>query len=262
MISFATSQVFTGRSLTSQWGLAVPSVQLSAASAVVAAAGLTAPALAAAPPLTAALSPVAIPAVPALVPRKGVPSAASPSAAFPTMPGSVASDEPDTAGAVETPSLETLEFVTAHDGVRVGPTQARVSYDVAFNRIAENNAKVTGELERMHDLAREQGRGWYKASVTAAGAGMCVVAAAVVVLILGQLTTGIVTTVASVVPNVLASMFFANSRRADDRVDALTKRLTQYREAEALVDIAQTIEDQQLRDGVKAEIVRKMLAKP
>lgn len=212
-----------GFSVLSAPALAAPSVYFAAASAVVDAAGLAIPV-----------------AAPALAVRLVAPEAVA-------SPAEIAQP------------VEAIAITSATDGLRVGPDQTRVSYDVAFNRIAESTAKVTAELERMHDLTREQGKGWYRASVFAAGAGMCVVAAAVIVLILGQLTTGIVTTVASLVPNVLASMFFVNSRRADDRVDALTKRLTESREAAALVDIAQTVADQRLQDDLKAQIVRKML---
>jgi hypothetical protein len=238
MISFSTSQVFTSRSGAT--ALSLPSVQLAAASAVAAAAGLTVPAA-----LTPAVS-------------IGVPATASPK----LPPVRVGSDEAETPPAEKTQPVESIAFSPGSDGVRVGPDRTRVSYDVAFTRIAESTAKVAAELERMHNLTREQGKGWYRASVTAAGAGMCVVAAAVIVLILGQLTTGIVTTVASLVPNALAKIFFDQSRRADDRVDVLTKQLTEYREVAALVEIAQTIEDEQLRNGLKAELVRKILAKP
>jgi hypothetical protein len=211
----------------------LPSVQTSAANAVLHAAGLAAP-------------------------NDGPQSWQIPAAVLPEIRISPeAVDVP-----AEAAPMAANSIAAVRDSLRVGPDHKRVSYELAFNQIAENNARTTAELERMHDLTRAQGKGWYRASVTAAGAGMCVVAVAVIVLILGQLTTGIVTTVASIVPNVLASMFFVNSRRADERVDALTKRLTGFRQAAAMVDIAQTIENEKLRDGVKAEIVRKMLANP
>jgi hypothetical protein len=203
----------------------VPSVHLAAASAVAAAAGLTGSARAPVLPVVA-LGP----------------------------------DETETSPSTKTEPVAAIAISKATDGVRVGPDQIKVSYDVAFKGIAEKTAQVTVELERMYDLTRAQRKGWYRASVTAAGVGMCLVAAAVIVLILGQLTTGVVTTIASLVPNALASMFFVNSRAADARVDALTKRLTEYREAAALVDIAQTVSDRRLQDDLKAQIVRKMLA--
>ncbi|MBC8031849.1 MAG: hypothetical protein H7Z16_17330 [Pyrinomonadaceae bacterium] len=171
--------------------------------------------------------------------------------------------------AAKTPAVRTAEpadptaeiaVSTAKDGVHVGPDETKVSYDEAFNRIAKSTAQMTAEIERMHNLTREQSKSWHRASVVAAGVGMCLVAAAVIVLLMGQLETGIATTIASLIPTALAGIFFSTSRRLDKRVDDLTKGLTEYREAAALVEIAQTIEDKPLRDGIKVEIVRKMLA--
>lgn len=230
MISGATS--LTGGS--GRVSIALPSVQVTASRAV---AGLH--------------------ELPALWPGSGAASAAHEGPRLPEVNVGPAR-RPAVQPAEATPEIAVS---TTEDGVRFGPKKTKVSYDVAFDRIAATTARMTGEIERMQDLAREQSRAWHKASVYAAVVGMGLVAAAVIVLLKGNVTTGIATSIAGLVPNTLAGIFFVTGKRLDKRVDDLTKGLTEYREAAALVEIAQTIEDKQLRDGIKVEIVRKVLQK-
>lgn len=148
-------------------------------------------------------------------------------------------------------------------GFLVGP--ASISYDVGLDSISAANARVRSELQLAYDQLRQQGQGWYRLSTASAAIGFGIIAVAVVALLLGNVTTGIVSTVASIVPNAIASIFFVQARQADKRLDGITQELAKSREAYVLLDIAnttaQSIDDPRLRNEVKAEIVRKVLAK-
>lgn len=153
----------------------------------------------------------------------------------------------------------------ASDGFKVGAALAPVSYDAAFDSISAATSRVRSELELTHAQLREQGRGWYRLSLASATVGFGIIALAVVALLLGNATTGLVTTASSVVPNAIASLFFVQARRADRRLDAVRQELSKSREAYALLEIANTIpriiNDSRLRNEIVAEIIRKVLAK-
>lgn len=146
-------------------------------------------------------------------------------------------------------------------GLLVGPAQASVSYDRAFEGIAGATARVRADLEQTYGQIRRQGQGWYRLSLASAAVGCGLIAVAVWALLLNQITTGLLTTVSSVVPNAIASLLFVQARRADTRLDAVTKELTESREIYALLEITNTINDSHLQNELKAEIVRKVLAK-
>jgi hypothetical protein len=198
-----------------------------------------------------AFSAAALDAPRPLLPLSGAAAAPAPSLAFPV---------PAPARAAEIPAAAT--FSAAPAGVSVGPARAVVSYDVAFESLAKSTGEDLASLGVSYEQTRQQGRGWYHMSVVAAGVGLCIVAVAVIALILGHVTTGIVTTVSSVLPNVVAAIFFGQSKRADDRVDAVAKELSDARAWTARVQIAESIKDTHLQDELKAEIVRKMIEEP
>ena len=87
---------------------------------------------------------------------------------------------------------------------------------------------------------------------------------AVIALVFGNVTTGLVTTASSIVPNAIAVLFFGQARRADRRLDAVRQELGKSREAYALLEIASTIpriiNDSRLRNEIVAEIIRKVIA--
>jgi hypothetical protein len=58
---------------------------------------------------------------------------------------------------------------------------------------------------------------------------------------------------------VVAALFFLQSKAANERVDAIQTKLTEAREVQTAVEIANTISDRKSRDRLKTEIVRKTL---
>ena len=115
------------------------------------------------------------------------------------------------------------------------------------------------QLEKIYAQTREQAQGWFRFSLIAAGAGFALIGIGVVSVVFGQLAAGLRTSFSSAIPNVVAALFFLQSKAANERVDAIQTRLTEAREVQAAVEIANTISDRKSRDRLKVEIVRKAL---
>lgn len=147
----------------------------------------------------------------------------------------------------------------------VRTTAVPISYDAAVNSISAATSRVRSELELIHAQLREQGQGWYRLSLASAMVGFGIIALAVVALVLGNVTTGLVTTASSIVPNAIASLFFVQARRANRRLDEVMQELSKSHEAYALLEIANTIpriiNDSRLRNEIVVEIIRKVIAK-
>jgi len=162
------------------------------------------------------------------------------------------------------PSAPAIAISAKPHGLVVGPAEAAVSYGAALKAISAEVPRVRSELDLNYAHLRDQGRGWYRLSMASAAVGFSVITLAVIFLILGNLTIGLVTTASSIVPNAVSSLFFVQSRRAARRLDLVTQELAKSREVNGLIEMAsvasQGIDDPRLRDEVKAEIVRKILA--
>ncbi|HEX6370721.1 MAG TPA: hypothetical protein VF006_17525 [Longimicrobium sp.] len=122
-------------------------------------------------------------------------------------------------------------------------------------------AAARDELERTRDQLRQQAHGWHRYSLIYGGVGFILIAGAVGALVFGFTTTGIITTVASVIPDAAAVLFFRQAKRADDRLAEFANSLSELRDFFAVVEVAQTVDNPQARDELKKYIVRKQLEK-
>jgi len=134
-----------------------------------------------------------------------------------------------------------------------------VPYDIAYERIVGSTASVTTQLELNNSQIRGQSQGWYQWSIIAAVLGFLLFIIGVVAIIFGKTTAGIITTIAGIIPEVVAGLFFRQSKQANERVDTIQKNLTDAHKMSEAVEIANTMSNVQDRDKLKAEIVRKAL---
>jgi hypothetical protein len=134
-----------------------------------------------------------------------------------------------------------------------------ISYDTAFERVVGSTAFVLNQLELSYRQTREQSQGWFRFSLIAASIGFILIGIGVIAVIFGQVTAGVITAISSVIPNAAAALFFVQGKAANERVDAIQIRLTEARELQTAVEIANTIDDPKSRDKLKGEIVRKAL---
>jgi len=131
--------------------------------------------------------------------------------------------------------------------------------DNDFRRIATRSTFIRNQLEISYGQAREQAYMWFRFSLIAAGIGFLLVVAGVIAVVLGQGTEGMITAVSSIVPNTVAALFFLQSKASNERVDVILRKLSEAREIETAVEIANSIETKRERDRLKSEIVRKVI---
>jgi len=129
----------------------------------------------------------------------------------------------------------------------------------AFDTIAHSTSSELHQLEEIYTQTREQAQGWFRFSLIAAGIGFILIGLGVIVAVFGQVTVGLIASLSSAVPNVVAALFFLQSKAANERVDAIQRKLTEAREVHTAVEIANSIETKRERDKLKAEIVRKVI---
>jgi hypothetical protein len=131
--------------------------------------------------------------------------------------------------------------------------------DNDFRRIATRSTFIRNQLEISYGQAREQAYTWFRFSLIAAGVGFLLVVAGVIAVVLGQVTEGMITAISSIVPNTVAALFFLQSKASNERVDVILRKLSEAREIETAVEIANSIETKRERDRLKSEIVRKVI---
>jgi len=151
------------------------------------------------------------------------------------------------------------ENMSVDNNVVIGATNKVLSYDKAYERVIGSTTFVLSQLEISYTQTREQSQSWFRFSLVAAIIGFILVAAGVLAVILGQVTAGVITAISSIIPNAAAALFFAQSRTANKRVDAIQTKLAEAREFLTAVEITNTIEETKARDKLKTEIVRKAL---
>ncbi len=151
------------------------------------------------------------------------------------------------------------DFIGRDTIASVAGKDIAVPLNTAFNTVAQSTASVLDQLEQIYVQAREQAQGWFRFSLIAATVGFVLIGIGVVAVVFGQLTTGLITALSSAIPNVVAALFFLQSKAANERVDAIQIKLTEAREVQTAVEIANSIETKRERDRLKAEIVRKVI---
>ncbi len=143
-------------------------------------------------------------------------------------------------------------------GVGEGELGDNATVEIAFEKIADVTIPQIEQYERDRKQAGDQSRGWYVFSLAAAFIGLALLVFAIIMVILEKTTAGVISTIAGIIPEVTAPLFFRQSKLANDRVDRLGERLAQQRALQKAIAIITTIESRKQRDELKAEIVRSL----
>lgn len=83
--------------------------------------------------------------------------------------------------------------------------------------------------------------------------------AGVVAVLVGQGTAGVITSIAGLIPEGVAALFFVQGKDASRRVDEIQQRLGDARELLTALEIANTISKEDERNEMKKSIVLKAL---
>jgi len=135
-----------------------------------------------------------------------------------------------------------------------------VSGDQAFERIGAAVRLNLSQLESNIKQARTESNQFFKLTLLFSGLGFLVILGGVIFLLLGQTTAGIVTTVASLIPEVTAGLFYSKDRELRKTVQAYHQHMLESQKLLTMIDVSETIIDQVERDRMKQEIIFKVLA--
>jgi hypothetical protein len=144
--------------------------------------------------------------------------------------------------------------------IPAGAAGARVvPYADAFAPIKESTDFLLRELEAAHRQARMRADSWSRASLVGASFGLALVSITVLMLFLGNVDAGKISAISSVVTGAIAALFFAQSKHANNRLDASMRELTLARDVNLAFQIAATISNEVERNALSVTIVRRVL---
>jgi hypothetical protein len=136
-----------------------------------------------------------------------------------------------------------------------GPEAEIEAVNRAVQAADESTRFQLKELEKIYEQIRRQARGWYQASLTAAAIGFLLFGVGVVFAMAGGVTTALISMASGVIPEVVATLFFRQSRAADERVENIQKSLAQQREFRVVISLVETMGDRKARDELKKSII-------
>ncbi|MGR0481477.1 MAG: TRADD-N-associated membrane domain-containing protein [Candidatus Electronema sp. V4] len=137
--------------------------------------------------------------------------------------------------------------------------ESSISEDKAFERI---NVAVRMNLEQLEQnlaQARKESNQFFKLTLVFSSVGFLVVLAAVALLLGGQTVAGIVSAVASAIPEVIAALFFKKDRELRNSIERYHHHLIESQRILTMIDVAETVQSQEERDSIKREIICKAL---
>lgn len=134
-----------------------------------------------------------------------------------------------------------------------------VSKQAAYERIAGAANITRQQLAQIYEQNRQQAADWTRFSLGAAVLGFLIVLGGIVAMLLGNTTVGLVTTAASLIPEVAAGLFFQQARGANRRVDGNQKKLLEVEGIHRAIELAMTIDDEDARDRLKGTIILEAL---
>ncbi len=135
------------------------------------------------------------------------------------------------------------------------PPPHSISAEQAFERI---NAAVRQNLRQQEEnmqQARNESRQFFRLTIIFASGGFLVVLLAVALLLAGQVSAGVVASVASVLSEATAALFFKKDAELRKRIETYHQHSLQSQRLLTMIDVSQTIESQADRDRMKREII-------
>ena len=173
----------------------------------------------------------------------------------------------DVIGAIVSGDANIIQF-SAHGsyGGPLDPSRAplllqdtQMSSDQAFERI---NAAVRQNLEQLKEnfqQARTESRQFFRLTLVFASIGFLVVIAAVGLLLADQTVAGIVASVASLIPEATAALFFHKDAELRKTIETYHQHILRSQQVLTMIDVSQTIENPVERDRMKEQIIFKVL---
>jgi hypothetical protein len=135
-----------------------------------------------------------------------------------------------------------------------------ISGEQAFERIGAAVRLNLKQLEGNIEQARLESNQFFRLTLIFAVLGFIVVIAGVALLLLSQVTGGVVTTVSSVIPETTALLFFNKDRELRKTIESYHQFMLESQHVHTMIDVAETISNPVERDRMKQEIILKVLS--
>ena len=142
--------------------------------------------------------------------------------------------------------------------VHEGPPRV-LSQDQAFDRIGAAVRSNLSQLELNVDKARAESSQFFKLTLVFACLGFLIVLVGVGLLLANQVAAGIVSTVAALIPEVTAALFFRKDKELRVTIERYHQYVLDSQRLLTMIDVAETVKEQIERDKLKKEIVYKAL---
>lgn len=134
-----------------------------------------------------------------------------------------------------------------------------LSAEQAFERI---NAAVRQNLQQLKEnleQARSQSSHFFKLTIGFASAGFLIIVGAVVLLLAGQVPAGIVASIASLIPEASAALFFKKDSELRKIIESYNQHIINSQQTLTMIDLSETIKDESERDRIKRDIILRVL---
>ncbi len=129
----------------------------------------------------------------------------------------------------------------------------------AFERIDTAARMNLEQLEQNIAQARKESSQFFKLTLVFSSLGFLVVLAAVGLLLGGQTVAGIVSAIASAIPEVTAALFFKKDKELRGSIEKYHHHLMESQRILTMIDVAETVQNKEERDSIKREIICKAL---
>lgn len=149
--------------------------------------------------------------------------------------------------------------VSNTDGLTQTEAKLRISSEQAFERI---NAAVRQNLDQLQanfSQAREDSKQFFRLTIIFTSLGFVVMLVGVILLLLGESTAGVVASLASVIPEATAALFFTKDAELRRTIETYHRHILQSQQMLTMIDVCETITDSQERDRMKQQIIFKSL---
>jgi hypothetical protein len=150
--------------------------------------------------------------------------------------------------------------IEGRDVVISTQTDKRIlSEDQAFERIGTAVRINLDNLQENTAQARSDSSQFFRLSLIFASLGFLVVLAGVALLLAGQVTAGVVSSIASTIPEVTAVLFFRKDRELRCVIERYHQHVLDSQRLLTMIDVAETVKASGERDSLKREIILKAL---
>lgn len=157
--------------------------------------------------------------------------------------------------------------VVGKDGVAVGrdvtisaETQTRVISEMqAYERIGAADHVNLDQLQKNISQARSDSSQLFKLTLIFSSLGFLTVAIGVFLLLFGQVEAGVVSSVAGIIPEAVAVLFFRKDKELRATIEGYHQHMINSQHILTMVDISETVIDDSERDRIKREIIYRTL---